>query len=172
VSTTPRRTTIAQIAAEAGVSVPTVSKVLNGRSDVAPGTRVRVETIIREQGYAPLERATRHAPLLEVIFHELESEWALQIVMGVERVASENDLAVVLSEMHGRRTPGRDWIEGVLARRPTAVIAVLSDLSEGQQALLHSRGIPPWRPASASGRRRRSRRRSCAGTARSPGRPC
>jgi LacI family transcriptional regulator len=142
VRTTPRRTTIAQIAAEAGVSVPTVSKVLNGRSDVAPGTRVRVETIIREQGYAPLERAPRHAPLLEVIFHELESEWALQIVMGVERVASENDLAVVLSEMHGRRTPGRDWIEGVLARRPTAVIAVLSDLSEGQQALLHSRGIP------------------------------
>ena len=32
--------------------------------------------------------------------------------------------------MQGRRTPGRGWIEGVLARRPTGVIAVFSDLSE------------------------------------------
>ncbi len=62
--------------------------------------------------------------------------------MGVEQVAREHDLAVVLSEMQGRRTPGRSWIEGVLARRPTGVIAVLSDLSEGQRALLNSRGIP------------------------------
>jgi DNA-binding LacI/PurR family transcriptional regulator len=137
-----RQTTIAHIAAQAGVSVPTVSKVLNGRSDVSPETRERVEAIIREHGYARSSGATRPAPLLEVIFHELESEWALEIIKGVERVASASDLAVVLSEMQGRRTPGRGWIEGVLARRPTAVIAVLSDLSEGQQALLRSRNIP------------------------------
>ncbi len=77
-----------------------------------------------------------------MIFHELESDWALEIIMGVEAVARENDLAVVLSEMQGRRTPGRSWLEGVLARRPTGVIAVLSDLSEGQRALLKSRGVP------------------------------
>jgi DNA-binding LacI/PurR family transcriptional regulator len=137
-----RQTTIAHIAAQAGVSAPTVSKVINGRSDVAPETRERVEALIREHGYARSSGSVRPAPLLEVIFHELESEWALEIIMGVERVASANDLAVVLSEMQGRRTPGRGWIEGVLARRPTAVIAVLSDLSEGQQALLRSRNIP------------------------------
>ena len=68
--------------------------------------------------------------MLEVIFHELESEWALEIVRGVERVAGQHHLAVVLSEMQGRRTPGRGWIEGVLARRPIGVIAVFSDLSE------------------------------------------
>ena len=124
------------------MSVPTVSKVINGRADVAPETRARVEAIIRDQAYAPAARGARTSRLLEVIFHELESEWALQIIMGVERVASENDLALVLSEMQGRRTPGRGWIEGVLARRPTAVIAVLSDISEVQQALLRSRGIP------------------------------
>ena len=61
--------------------------------------------------------------------------------MGVEQVAREHDMAVVLSEMQGRRTPGRSWIEGVLARRPTGVIAVLSDLNEDQRALLNSRGI-------------------------------
>ena len=84
----------------------------------------------------------RRAPLLEVIFHELESEWALEIVRGVEQVAGQHQLAVVLSEMQGRRRPGRSWIEGVLARRPTGVIAVFSDLSETMRTQLRTRGIP------------------------------
>ena len=78
---------MAVIAAQAGVSVPTVSKVINGRSDVAPDTRRRVEAAIREHGYHRPARDQRVAPILELIFHELDSEWALEIVRGVERVA-------------------------------------------------------------------------------------
>ena len=136
------RPTIAQVAKQAGVSVPTVSKVINGRSDVAPETRLRVEAIIRERGYKRLDRSIRRAQLIELIFHELESEWALELVMGVEQVARENHLAVVITEMHGRRTPGRGWLEGVLDRRPTGVIAVFSDLTETMRAQLKTRGIP------------------------------
>jgi LacI family transcriptional regulator, xylobiose transport system transcriptional regulator len=146
--TTPERgagrngTTLAAIAREAGVSTPTVSKVLNGRSDVAPGTRRRVEAVIRRHDYQRPARPGRRAQLLEVIFHELESEWALEIVRGVERVAGRHQLAVVLTEMQGRRRPGRGWIEGALARRPMGVIAVFSDLSEAMRDQLRSRGIP------------------------------
>ena len=43
--------TLAEIARAAGVSTPTVSKVLNGRSDVAPATRARVEELLHEHGY-------------------------------------------------------------------------------------------------------------------------
>ncbi|HET7169942.1 MAG TPA: LacI family DNA-binding transcriptional regulator [Candidatus Limnocylindrales bacterium] len=135
-------TTIAVIAGEAGVSAPTVSKVINGRADVAPATRRRVEAVIRKYGYAKPVGPKRRAPLLELIFHELESEWALEIVRGVERVAGRHQLAVVLTEMQGRRTPGRGWIEGAIARRPTGVIAVFSDLSETMRDQLRGRGIP------------------------------
>jgi LacI family transcriptional regulator len=135
-------TTIAFIAQQAGVSVPTVSKVINGRSDVSAETRQRVEAAIREHGYRRSQRSQRAAPILEVIFHELDSEWALEIVRGVERVAGRHQLALVLSEMQGRRTPGRGWIEGVLARRPTGVIAVFFDLSETIRDQLRTRGIP------------------------------
>ena len=124
------------------MSVPTVSKVINGRADVSAETRRRVEAAIREQGYQRPASTARRAPLLEVIFHELESEWALEIVRGVEQVAGQHQLAVVLSEMQGRRRPGRSWIEGVLARRPTGVIAVFSDLSETMRLQLRTRGIP------------------------------
>jgi DNA-binding LacI/PurR family transcriptional regulator len=138
----PQSTTIADIARQAGVSVPTVSKVINGRSDVSAETRRRVEATIHDIGYQRSAGSRPRAPLLEVIFHELESEWALEIVRGVERVAGQHSLAVVLSEMQGRRTPGRGWIEGVLARRPTGVIAVFSDLSESMRTQLTTRGIP------------------------------
>jgi LacI family transcriptional regulator len=137
-----RPVTIARIAQEVGVSVPTVSKVINGRSDVAPDTRRRVEAAIREHGYRRRDRSERQSHLIEVLFHELESAWALEIIMGVEQVAREHGLAVVLSEMQGRRTPGRGWIEGVLARRPVGVIAVFSDLSEAHRSQLKTRGIP------------------------------
>ena len=133
---------MAFIAEQAGVSVPTVSKVINGRSDVAPETRRRVEAAIREHGYRRSDRGHRAAPILELIFHELDSEWALEIVRGVERVAGRHHLSVVLSEMQGRRIPGHGWIESVLARRPTGVIAVFSDLSESMRDQLRTRGIP------------------------------
>ncbi|HEX7737832.1 MAG TPA: LacI family DNA-binding transcriptional regulator, partial [Ktedonobacteraceae bacterium] len=48
---TDSRPTIAQIAEIAGVSVPTVSKVLNGRADVALQTRERIERIIEDYGF-------------------------------------------------------------------------------------------------------------------------
>jgi LacI family transcriptional regulator len=137
-----RATTIAFIAERTGVSVPTVSKVVNGRADVSPETRRRVEAALLEHGYRRLARSRARSPLLEVIFNELESEWALEIVRGVERVAGRNDLAVVISEMQGRGTPGRGWFEGVLARRPMGVIAVFSELTDAVRERLRANDIP------------------------------
>ncbi|MFI9838342.1 LacI family DNA-binding transcriptional regulator [Nonomuraea sp. NPDC051941] len=58
----PGRSTLATIAASAGVSVATVSKVLNGRTDVAPATRSMVQSLLQEHGYvARRSRRTRTA---------------------------------------------------------------------------------------------------------------
>ena len=47
------RVTIRDVAARAGVSLNTVSRVLNGKQDVSPETRARVQGIIEELGYRP-----------------------------------------------------------------------------------------------------------------------
>jgi DNA-binding LacI/PurR family transcriptional regulator len=133
--------TVARIARLAGVSAPTVSRVINGQSGVALDTRRRVEAVIREHGYKRPESAGTFA-ILELVFHALESLWALEIIRGVEQVARRHELAVVLTEMEGRLTPGRAWTEQVLTRRPTGVIAVFSELTAAQQAQLASRSIP------------------------------
>lgn len=134
--------TLAEIAREAGVSTPTVSKVLNGRTDVAPATRSRVEELLQHYGYSRRRGGAQAAPLIELVFHELESAWALEVIRGVENVARQEGLNVVLSESAGRLSPGQTWVDGVLARRPTGVILVLSDLDPGQRAQLTSRDIP------------------------------
>ncbi|WP_069465857.1 substrate-binding domain-containing protein, partial [Actinacidiphila rubida] len=82
------------------------------------------------------------APLLDLVFHELESSWAMEVIRGVENVARQEGLSVVLSESAGRLSPGQTWVDGVLARRPTGVILVLSGLDPAQRAQLTSRDIP------------------------------
>lgn len=133
--------TIEDIARVAGVSGPTVSRVLNGKSGVSAATRQRVESVLREYGYRRQE-GRDHLAVLELVFHALESLWALDIICGVERVARERGLAVVLTEMQGGFTPGRAWTERMLERRPTGVVAVFSELTVQQQSQLATRGIP------------------------------
>ncbi|GAA4882321.1 LacI family DNA-binding transcriptional regulator [Kitasatospora terrestris] len=137
-----RAATLAEIAQEAGVSAPTVSKVLNGRADVAPATRERVEELLQRHGYRRRRSGSQAAPLLELVFHELESAWAMEVIRGVENVVREEGLSIVLSESSGRLSPGQSWVDGVLARRPTGVVLVLSGLDRSQQEQLASRDIP------------------------------
>ena len=119
---------LADIARTAGVSTPTVSKVLNGRADVAPGTRARVEELLRAHGYRRRRGGAQPSKLFDLVFHELESAWAMEVIRGVENVARREGMSIVLSESAGRLTPGQTWVDGVLARRPGGVVLVLSDL--------------------------------------------
>lgn len=133
--------TVAAVARMAGVSAPTVSKVLNGRAGVAAQTRQRVEEVLREHGYRRPD-AIGPTALLEVVFQALETQIAIEIMRGVEVVARENELAVGFSEMRGRDDPSRPWLEQVLARRPAGVIAVFADSTPEQAARLAASAIP------------------------------
>jgi DNA-binding LacI/PurR family transcriptional regulator len=138
-----QRVTIAEIAAAAGVSVPTVSKVVNGRPDVAAATRARVERVMQEHGYR--RRTPRQAAgggLLDVVFNELESPWAIELIRGVEEVARDHGLGVVLSAQEGPGALGRSWVDAVAARRGAGVILIVSELRAEQAARLTARGIP------------------------------
>ncbi len=136
-----QRVTIAHIADAAGVSVPTVSKVVNGRADVAPDTRERVERMLREHGYKR-PTAPTHAELLDVVFNELESPWAMEIIKGVEEVARENGLGVVLSAQEGPGAIGRSWVDAVASRRSAGLILVVSELAPEQIGRLTARNNP------------------------------
>ncbi|WP_299527866.1 LacI family DNA-binding transcriptional regulator [uncultured Streptomyces sp.] len=136
------RVTLAEVATEAGVSLSTVSKVLNGRTDVARTTRTKVERLLETHGYRRRTHGTPLAPLIEIVFHELESVWAMELIRGVENVAKEHGAGVVLTESGTRHAPGPEWIEGVLRRRPLGVVLVFSTLPDTTKEQLRSRAIP------------------------------
>jgi LacI family transcriptional regulator, xylobiose transport system transcriptional regulator len=138
----PPRVTLAEVADEAGVSLSTISKVLNGRRDVASATRARVENLLEQNGYRRRGNERRESSLLEVVFHELDSAWSMEIIKGLENVARENDMSVVLTESGNRHAPGPEWISGVLRRRPVGVVLVFSDLAPEHKQQLSSRDIP------------------------------
>ncbi len=139
---TSGRVTLAAVAKEAGVSMPTVSKVLNGRSDVSRATRAKVERLLDLHGYRRrVQPATRY-PLIEIVFHELESVWAMELIRGVENVAKENRATVVLTESGTRHTPAPDWLPGVLQRRPLGVVLVFSSLPQDIKRQLRAAAIP------------------------------
>lgn len=138
------RVRIADIASAAGVSVPTVSKVVNGRADVSASTRARVERLLVEHGYRRRAAASREGSpeLLDLVFNELESPWAIELIRGVEEVAREHRLGVVLSAQEGPGALGRSWVDAVAARRSAGVILVVSELTREQAARLTARRIP------------------------------
>ncbi len=135
--------TIALIAQEAGVSVPTVSKVINGRPEVAPETRRKVERLLLKHGYT--RRTTLGdgpVGLIDLVFTELESPWAMELIRGAESATREVGAGIVISVMHTHAGPGRDWFDRVAARRTDGVIIVSSRLSASQYGHLNARSIP------------------------------
>ena len=140
---TAERVTLAEVAEEAGVSLSTISKVLNGRADVSAPTRAKVEALLSERGYERRgARAQQKAELIELVFHELDNIWSMEIIGGVEAVAKEHGLSVVLTVSGSRHSPDPDWIEGVMRRRPIGVVLVFSDLAPEYRERLRSRAIP------------------------------
>jgi LacI family transcriptional regulator len=137
------RPTLAEIAAEAGVSLPTVSKVVNGHADVAPTTRARVEQLLGERGYRhPGLRRGRHAGLIDVIFNELDSPWAAEILGGVEEWCSAHGVAVAVSALrHGNARPA-SWTSALASHDTDGVILVTWLLTARQLRQLRVADIP------------------------------
>jgi LacI family transcriptional regulator len=95
------RPTIREIADLAGVSIATVSRVLNGRDDVAPETREAVTRVIRENGYTA-NRSARglsagRTGLVGVLVPLIYPAYFSSILAGAAEALSELDLRVVLS---------------------------------------------------------------------------
>ena len=136
--------TIAEIAQTVGVSVPTVSKVINGRSDVADATRSRVEAALAASGYQR-RRSTTPAPgtgLVDLVFHRVGSPWATEIMQGVLTAAAERRVSVILTELGGKSSPPDAWVDTAIARPPLGALLVASHLDGHQLERLRRRGIP------------------------------
>lgn len=136
-----RRVTMAEIAAVAEVSVPTVSKVLNGRVDVAAETRQRVEDALTTSGYARGKRRRAEAPrVLELVFTEL-GPYASEIIRGASETALARGGRITVNALSDERHE-RAWIDNLERGSADGVILAMADLSEGTSLRLRNLATP------------------------------
>jgi LacI family transcriptional regulator len=97
----PARVTIREVAEAAGVSIATVSRVLNGRGDVSPDTRELVARVIRERGYTANRSARSlsagRTGLVGVLVPLVYPVYFSSILSGAAEALHEHDLRLLLS---------------------------------------------------------------------------
>lgn len=144
------RPTLSLVAKTAGTSVPTVSKVLRGGTDVSAETRAKVMAAVQAVGYT---RRTGNkagnkiegprddsgmSGVLDLVVTHYEESWANLVIAGVGREAAAAGLDVVLT----LADPHSDWVSRVLRRRTVGTIGTLVDPTSKQFNALFAAGVP------------------------------
>lgn len=140
------RPTLSLVAKTAGTSVPTVSKVLRGGTDVSAETRAKVMEAVQAVGYTRRNGAktesARDEPgssnVLDLVVTHFEGTWANLVIAGVGREAAAAGLDVVLTLAE----PRSDWVSRVLRRRSVGAIGALVDPTSRQFNALSAAGAP------------------------------
>jgi DNA-binding LacI/PurR family transcriptional regulator len=97
------RSTIKEVAAVAGVSTQTVSRVINERPDVSPTTRKRVQEVIATLGYRPSALARslirQRSHTLGAVIAGLQYIGPSRILSGIAAAAEETGYSLLLKEL-------------------------------------------------------------------------
>lgn len=132
--------TITEIARESGVSISTVSRVLNGTASVADDKRARVEATIRKYNFAPNAFArglvSKHSMTIGVIIPDISNPYFSSVFCEIEKAAHDagystllcntlyhSDIASPLEE---------DYIQMMISKHVDGLI-----IAGGQQDLVH-----------------------------------
>jgi DNA-binding LacI/PurR family transcriptional regulator len=141
--TSMRRATLAQIAETAGVSVSTVSKVLNGRDDVSRDTRAKVDSALRRHRY--VRRGTSSdtsVRTVDLVTSGLDGSWPASVASGMEAAAYEAGVHVVIHVARPARQSGPDWVDRLLERGSEGVVLGLVEPAPDQLARLRQAEVP------------------------------
>jgi LacI family transcriptional regulator len=140
-----RRTTLGQIADAAGVSIATVSKVLNNREDVSAETRRRVEKQLRAAAYrrvgASATRQQRPSRQIEVVLHAPQKAYSMTVLDGITSSAQAEGFEIVISRGLEGNPAGVD-ASALLASARAGAIFLTMDASGPEFRKLGDAGFP------------------------------
>ena len=145
-----KQPTIADVAREAGVSVPTVSRVLTGATKVSPERQAAVEAAIVKLGFRPNGAARALAaggqPMVAIVAGNTTRFGYASTIQGIEEAARQDGQMVVISVVE---TDDRDVVKGAVdmaLSQPLGGAVVLEFDPPGAAALA---AMPSWLPVVA-----------------------
>jgi LacI family transcriptional regulator len=136
----PAYVTLQGVAALAGVSIKTVSRVVNNQGEITEATRQRVQAAIDELGYRPniLARSlvNRRTDTLAVVAWGIEYFGPSRIIVGIEQQSDELGYSLFLDLVSQPEAPNQDSIlDTLLARRVDGIIWSVPEVGDNRKWL-------------------------------------
>lgn len=137
---------IKEIAKKAGVSVATVSRVLNHPDSVAPGTKERILNVIKETEYTPNWFARglnfNKTNTIALLIPNILNPSYMEIAKGVEDVAHQKDYTTLLCNGENSIEKEKKYMDSLLKRRVDGIVLVSSLLENTDLELARKQGVP------------------------------
>ncbi|MFC4618287.1 catabolite control protein A [Camelliibacillus cellulosilyticus] len=118
--------TIYDVAREAGVSMATVSRVVNGNPNVKPSTRKKVQNAIERLGYRPnaVARglASKRTTTVGVIIPDISSIFFSELARGIEDIATMYKYNIILSNSDHNKDKELHLLQTLLGKQVDGIV--------------------------------------------------
>ncbi len=118
--------TIYDIAKEAGVSITTVSRVLNSKGEVSVATRAKIQAVLEKSGYAPSQLARGLASKLSktvgIVAVDLRASHHANLVHQTEYCLSQQGYSAIVCSLAGKPDRLDEYIEMLLSRQVDGIV--------------------------------------------------
>jgi LacI family transcriptional regulator len=124
------------VAALAGVSVKTVSRVVNNEPSVSADVAGRVQAAVSTLGYrhhlaaSNLRRSAQRTGTVAALLQDLSNAYSANVLHAIEVAAAERDVAVVASSLDEEPERERELVEGLVRRRVDGLVLMPATLSQ------------------------------------------
>lgn len=123
--------TLVDVAREAGVSLKTASRVLNGSKNVSEEKKAKIQAVMDRLGYRPNELArglkAKRSTALGMIVPNLSDPFTANAVHGFQEVARENGYVVILTSSGGDVDLERSEVEILVGRQIEGLVIAPAD---------------------------------------------
>jgi LacI family transcriptional regulator len=137
---------IKDVAARAGVSLGTVSNVLNRPAAVRAATRARVEAAIAELGFVPNASARQLAAgrslTIAYLVHDATNPFFTDVARGIEEVAKAEGLALFICNSDQDVDREDQYLEQLTELRARGVLITAMDYANPRLQRLREAGVP------------------------------
>jgi LacI family transcriptional regulator len=123
-----KRATLKEVAAQAGVSIATVSNVFSGRKPVNPDLRAKVEAAAKELSYqvdrAASQLRSGRGQVVGVLVPDLDDTFFTSLISRLEVMAQRDGYDVIVASSRDQRDIEESRLQTLLGWRPSGIIAV------------------------------------------------
>ena len=120
--------TIKDVAQLAGVSISTVSRVINNSKPVSPAVRRKVLEAIEELDYKPNQVArslvTKKSNLIGIVLTDIRNYYIANMIRGIEEVGRMYDYDIILSSSYGEANREIELLELLRSKQVEGVIFI------------------------------------------------